>query len=432
MLVSTSGNQRYVFASNKLREAVGASHLLTLSTTDWVYDVLPDSAVILQESSGTTLVQVRDQAAAQSVAHALTSRALRQAPELDISVVSVDVTNGEVTSADVDRVFAEAHRNRSQHPSGAGRFPRMPAAAACASTDLPARAWHSDVRPELNGYFRNDYPDGEQPLPLSAEVIAKRLARPAAVSRMKHLLADHECTRGVELIDVDYYVESVEWSAVIHADGNRLGELFQTAIDRLDPGGVRELGEAVNEVAKESFCDAVAKLAELTRQRDELPIVPLIIGGDDLTMLVEGEYCLDVVHEYLTAFSQRAAVKKPIVQALHVAGRPPLTVSAGVAIVKPHFPFSVAYRLSQELCQSAKRVAAEHPGCHGLDMHVLLDPVITSLDAIRTGYRAGDVDLTQRPHLLPAGDQSVPQQRDWRAQLHALREELLKEADQHD
>lgn len=440
VLVSTSGNQRYVFASNKLREAVGASHLLVLSTTDWVRQELPDGVKIVQASSGTTLVQVEDKQAARSVAHAVTGRALREAPGLDVSVVSVPVEGDDVTSADVDRVFAEAHRNRSQNPSGVARFQRMPVVASCRSTDLPARDWHSDVRPGKNGY-----PEGERPLPLSAEVIAKRLARPKAVGKVRDLLAGDESTRGIALIDIDDYFESVEWSAVIHADGNRFGELFQTAIDQLDPAGVRELSDAVDGVAKQAFRDAVGKLAQLTGKRDKLPIVPLIIGGDDLTVLVAGEYCLEVVHEYLTAFSGHAARDKPIAQVLPLTGRAALTVSAGVAIVKPHFPFSVAYRLSEELCKSAKRTVAEHDGCHGLDVHILLDSVITSLDAIRKRYRSGDIDLTQRPYLLPAGGQTLPEQRDWRkvrrrlqavpdglaegsavtrTQLHALREEL--------
>src|SRR5215468_1380341 len=206
VLVSTSGNQRYVFASNRLREAVGASHLLALSTTEWVRQVLPGGAEILQEASGTTLLRVADEAAANAVAHALTSKALREAPGLDVSVVSVGLENDHVTSADVDRVFAQAHRNRSRHPSNAARFQRMPVAASCASTDLPARVWHSDARPGKNGY-----PNEEQPQPLSAEVIAKRLARPAAVKKVQGLLDSQEHTRGIELIHVDEYFESVEW-----------------------------------------------------------------------------------------------------------------------------------------------------------------------------------------------------------------------------
>lgn len=51
MLVTTSGNQRYIFTSNELREAVGASHPLALSTTGWVREVLLSGAEILRESS---------------------------------------------------------------------------------------------------------------------------------------------------------------------------------------------------------------------------------------------------------------------------------------------------------------------------------------------------------------------------------------------
>lgn len=447
VLVSTSGNQRYVFASNKLREAVGASHLLAMSTTEWVRQALPPGARPVQESSGTTLVVLDSVEDARRLAHEVTARALREAPGLDVSVVSVEI-DGDATAADVEGVFAEAYRNRSRYPAGIARFQRLPIGASCASTDLPARVWHSDVPRGTEAYL-----DRERPQALSAEVIAKRLARREAVSRVRRLLASHDSTADTRLVEIDDYFESVEWSAVIHADGNGLGELFQTAIDQFELAEVRELSDAVDKVAKDSFCDAVAGLAGLAElaepeTRTRLPVVPLVIGGDDLTVLVEGEYGLEFTDAYLAAFGRHAAASEPIVRALEKAGRPALTVSAGVAVVKPHFPFAVAYRLSEELCQSAKRLVTEHNGCHGIDVHVLIDSVITSLDAIRAGYRSDGVELTRRPYLLAAGGQTVPEERDWRAvrrrlravpdglaegtvvtrtQLHALREELRKD-----
>ena len=57
------------------------------------------------------LLQVKDEAAARSVAAGLTRKALDKAPGLDVSVVRVDLENGEVTSADVDKVFGEVPRN---------------------------------------------------------------------------------------------------------------------------------------------------------------------------------------------------------------------------------------------------------------------------------------------------------------------------------
>lgn len=113
VLVSTSGNQRFVFASNKLREAVGASHLVALSTTVWVHEALDGAGTILQESSGTTLVQVEDEETARDLATALTRRVRTEAPGLDLSVVSVLVVDGHVGQDEVDAVFQEAHRHRS-------------------------------------------------------------------------------------------------------------------------------------------------------------------------------------------------------------------------------------------------------------------------------------------------------------------------------
>lgn len=44
-----------------------------------------------------------------------------------------------------------------------------------------------------------------------------------------------------------------------------------------------------------------------------------------------------------------------------------LTVAAGVAIVKTHYPFARAYELSEALCKSAKRLSRD---VSTLDWHV--------------------------------------------------------------
>src|SRR5207248_5808634 len=86
-----------------------------------------------------------------------------------------------------------------------------------------------------------------------------------------------------------------------------------------------------------------------------------------------------------------ATLVSEVTQALRVG--PFLTACAGVAIVKPHFPFALAYDLAEELLRSAKSVKHRlSPAAQGgpkrmpasaLDFHVLYDAGRTRLDTLR-------------------------------------------------
>jgi hypothetical protein len=41
-VIDTTGIQKYIFGSNRLKENIGASHLVKLATTDWVEEFLKD------------------------------------------------------------------------------------------------------------------------------------------------------------------------------------------------------------------------------------------------------------------------------------------------------------------------------------------------------------------------------------------------------
>lgn len=440
VLISTSGNQSYIFASNRLREAVGASHLLAVSTTEWVADAAGRvGGTVLQASSGSTLVVVPDEQAARVLVREVTTRALRETPGLAVHGVGTAIAGAAPTSAEVDDLFQRHRQHVAGRPSHATRHQRLPVVAACASTDSPAASWHADARSTNELALTS---------PLSAEVIAKRMARLPARAKLATLVPNRR------LVDIDTFFGAVEWVAVIHADGNQLGAFFRAAADELGAAEVAPgrsalgvLSEQVQEVANESFRDAVDELARLAEPGVPLPLVPLVVGGDDLTVLVDGYSALPFTRSYLEAFARHGAGHGLVGRVLGALGRDVLTASAGVAIVKPHFPFSVAYGLSEELCRNAKGALAAEPGNHGLDVHILIDSTVSDLESIRKRYEVDGVVLTERPFLIGAGSAVPPADRDWhevlerlklittaprggdgavvtRTQLHALREEL--------
>lgn len=447
ILVATSANQSYIFASNRLREAVGASELVRLSTTEWVRRAAePGAAKIVQESSGSTMLLVDgpDGGAEQArrIINDLTRGILRDAPGLEVTGVAVPIDGPVPTSADVDAVFTAYGVAVGRRAATVGRFQRLPAAAACASTDRPAQAWHSDAARASDGGARQ----GETPRPLSAEAIAKRGMRRSAVLRMRE-------QAGVPLVDIDDFFVQVERVAVVHADGNGLGEVFRRAAERLcGVARVGELSEQVQQAADQALRHAASELLARVRHVEgkpepACPLVPLIVGGDDLTVLVDGRFALGFVRDYLRRFGERTSTELVRI----ASGRDCLTASAGIAIVTPHFPFSAAYGIAEELCASAKVPTRDNPMIHAVDLHVQLDSLASDLVTIRDRYRTGGAVLHERPFLLPTPGQPLPVVQEHRGldqltrrvatvhslargredgrvvsrtQLHALREEL--------
>jgi len=404
VLIATSANQSYIFASNRLREAVGASELVRLSTTTWVHEAVtasgPGRADVVQESSGATLL-VMDGGAdrARRVVNELTRRAMRDAPGLDVAGAWVPINGPVPTPADIDAVF-QAHGDMvARRVSTLGRYQRLPNAAACTSTDRPATTWHSNAARASNGGATQD---DEKPRPVSAEVIAKWRNRRDADRRMG-------AQADVPLMDIDKFFDQVERVAVVHADGNGLGAVFRQAAERLgSTDEVRELSTQVQHAADQALRHAATELRERVRGADKsdrrCPLVPLIVGGDDLTVLVDGRFAVAFVRDYLQRFGEQTSTE--LVRT--ASGRECLTASAGIAIVTPHFPFSAAYGLADELCASAKVPTRDNPAIHALDLHIQLDSLACDLESIRGRYRASGAVLHERPFLLPAPGQTLP------------------------
>jgi hypothetical protein len=141
-------------------------------------------------------------------------------------------------------------------------------------------------------------------------------------------------------------------------------------------------------------------------------VVPLVLGGDDLTVLMDGRYALLFARAFLAAFEKKTAegdlIHRVAQKALN-AGR--LSACAGVALVKPHFPFHNAYDLAEALLKSAKTVKRRvtHRGspntpysCSALDFHILFDSVHTELDDIRERLSTdgGNTRLNAAPYVV--------------------------------
>ena len=445
VLIETAGNQRYIFATNKLRENVGASELTYRVGTQWVLEaddrlrsLWDDSAAqfrknllnqphledssnsieVIVATSGKVMLLVNEREVGKRIVEAVTERALRDAPGLDVcGFVSDSFALNETPLGDAVRQAHETlDRLRENRPGAALRFLRLPVVMECATSGLPAAAWEKPGT-------------AEPETALSTVTLKKGKTVKAYSDRMENLLRAHQIPTKFSA-NIGVLDKYCDWLAVVHADGNGVGQVFRDLCRNLgrqtsdidgEPFGesnrkfidsYRRFSIALEVCTEAAFTAALknlqaqtAQLRSLKRmkehQDDIVPILPIVLGGDDLTLVCDAQIALQFTHDFLTAFEAQT-------ENLDSLGAPRLSACAGIAIVKPHFPFSAAYELAEQLLRSAKSTkqfcqddaGLTHP-CSALDFHVLYDSSGGNLDRIRERLLINDDTLIHaRPYVL--------------------------------
>lgn len=395
VLIETSGNQNYIFATNKLRENVGASQLTYDAGTTYVHEAISGVAAITQvvSASGKAILIAADETAARKVVSCVTLKALKDAPGLDVrGVVGSSFGPGEPIH---DRI-KEAHRLldqlRSRVPGPAARFQRLPVVAECATSGLPATKFDTN---------------GPEPGARSAVSIAKQGAAQNGLNRIRALVQKSGSVARLPYSTTQLEDLGCDWLAVVHADGNGLGQVFLD-FDKFTSGNdnyrekLRQFSEALDRCTELAFCAALAVLKP-RGQREGLPIVPLVLGGDDLTVVLDGRLALKFTKAFMEAFESETRQDSNITGIM----KDGVTTCAGIAIVKPHFPFHAAYELAEGLLKEAKAFAKEDPSrpFSAMDFHILYDASGPDLERIRAELEvdAGTTRLVARPYATTPG-----------------------------
>lgn len=419
VLFESASNQGYIFDTNRRGLAVGASELTRLATTSWVRQALGSLGLaadwnselatgLLLESSGSSLVVLDATDADEEAAHAhalaqlVTTKVLCDAPGLRLYAGRSDPFDwdlpGTLHAANLEshRVVAEA---RHRLPDAHTRFQRLPWVAECAESGLPATTF-TTVASAPGGF--------------SAPVVAKETARRDGYRRIRdqvvaqlggsagtggkavgaHVTAVPLARQDDDLDAADAGSDDERWVAVIHADGNGVGQLFLafdvacgTVHNTNYAEALRGFSVALDEATLASFADAVDDLtAQIDAEADggDRPtdlVLPIVLAGDDLTCLVTGRRAVRFAATYLRAFSLHTAADRRITSLN--GGASGIGAAAGIAVTKAHFPFWQAYRLAEDLCASAKTAKTLGAPVLSVDVHVLFDSTGSDLDHLR-------------------------------------------------
>lgn len=221
--------------------------------------------------------------------------------------------------------------------------------------------------------------------------------------------------------------------AVLHADINNLGQMALQFIDALDDEAneqksryledARLFSDAIESIvgkAVNAACSVIAK--EATNTFHTMPARPLVMAGDDITFILRGDVALAFTETLLLTLEEasKASTSLNDLRKRYPAANIPscITACAGISFIKASQPLYQGYKLSESLCDLAKRRSKQHISSgHIVPSSVAFHRITTSMieeypvivaDELTT--KDGRV-LSMHPYFLSSDDDEALQPR---------------------
>ena len=422
VLMDTVSIQKYVFASNTLRDNLGASHIVNRLFEDTAVISIAEALVLQKDvikevmhhwreepgkmlldnpaipfeigvaGGGKALLFFRDCDQAKAFIETFTRDLLTKAPGLQLAVATENKFSlDQDFSGGLKSLYEQLAQNRNKY------FPvttlqNHGITAICPQTGT-----------SLNIYSKDEYISMEKATKLQAadteeEILDKKIKK------------RHPSFCFSNRMDWLGQTEGNSYIAVVHIDGNSMGKWFQESSSLED---YRLRSKNLQAVTEESFWCLVdeAVRIELFREngfaiqedkdgRKYLPLRPLILGGDDITFVCEGRLGLYFAEKFLQTWTKKAN------SLLSKYGKPEngeFSACAGVAIANTKYPFYRTYSFAEELCTSAKKSAREAQKGSWIDFHNISGTKSGNLEAIRKDEGViWDLELYFGPYCLEA------------------------------
>jgi hypothetical protein len=358
----------YVFESARLPEVRGASALLThlneseISTVLWRDFRLPPEC-LLYAAGGSVLI-VAPTALAKPIAESIEQLYLQQTRMATISAVYRPtrprewvrgVGGSEGRFGDLVEWLGYDLRRAKESRAFYPFFYAPPHAKRCDSCEVrPAE--HKERDPDGRDTFlcracqrKRDFGRDRKSAYISQfEDFLRREGEATAYGRhFNRLRPDHTVHGAQNLDDIGKGAEARArgYVGVIYTDGNDIGKRIQGS---QTPAEYRTLSEELLRATKQATFRALAErslLKEIQTANGENQwrhcFEIIAIGGDDVFLIVPGDVALDIVVALCAEFERE------------FDGR--LTMSAGVLIMRDHFPIYHARNIVESLLKSAKK-----------------------------------------------------------------------------
>lgn len=147
-----------------------------------------------------------------------------------------------------------------------------------------------------------------------------------------------------------------DWIAIIHADGNGLGKVVQAVGKQKDV--FKEFSQKLDLATEEAANHAFIMVSNKFKDKQIIPIRPVVLSGDDMTVIIRGDLAIDYAKAFISAFEEKTQEHLGVLlrrEQVFAEDKDYLTACAGIAFIKSSYPFYYGYQLAEGLCGEAKK-----------------------------------------------------------------------------
>ncbi|MDR2680384.1 MAG: hypothetical protein LBC47_06195, partial [Tannerella sp.] len=322
---SVQGIQNFIFQTNELKDIIGASGLVEQICKNTFDKELKDNGNLIVQAAGKIKCIYSSKNECENAVKNFPKRVMEMAPGIIITQAVVKFESDFKKADEQLDKYLGIQRNKPAHSLSLG----LMGITRSRKTGLPAI--------KRDGA---DYIDEPTDKKHTEKEYVKKLCK-NCMGKIDY---------GKIAFDIDMMNDKNNWIAIIHADGNGFGKITQSIGN--DAEKLKSFSSELDDITKKAAQEAFEKL-DLDKNQI-IPFRPIILGGDDLTVICRADLAIKYTQEFMATFETKSAT---LTGKLKIEGLNKLTTCAGIAFIKSSYPFYYGYNLAEELCGQAKNDA---------------------------------------------------------------------------
>lgn len=358
---AVQGIQGFIFQTNSLAEIVGASELVEEICTSLFYDVLDKCGITKKDdcaivnAAGNIKYIFTSEEDCQKVVRIFPKIVTEHAPGITISQAVVNMRGKEFAEA-VQELESNlrVQRNKLMRDTTIG----LMGIERSRQTGLPVthieNGDHMDEGTFLKLYAKRG--NGEKD-----KIERKETTQKLCVKAFGQIEASTYNANKIPF-DIADMTESNDWIAIIHADGNGLGQVVQKI--GIKPDKFKKFSQQLDKATTEAAVKAFNSLGIANCKK--IPMRPIVLSGDDHTVICRADLAIPYTEAFIKNFEELTKTKlgdilkgEKDTDSVFTSGENYLTACAGIAFIKSSYPFYYGYQLAESLCERAKKDTKE-------------------------------------------------------------------------